>query len=100
MDALTNLSAIFFLKNDNFVSAMKNQRCNTVLLKKVARRIKQLREERKVSQDSFYIDTDIHIARIESGKTNITISTLDDICKYFSITPAEFFSSLEELPEA
>ncbi|MDR0565642.1 MAG: helix-turn-helix domain-containing protein [Prevotellaceae bacterium] len=55
-------------------------------------------EERKVSQDTFYIDTDIHIARIESGKTNITISTLDDICKYFSITPAEFFAALEEQP--
>lgn len=77
---------------------MKNQRCNTELLKKVARRIKQLREENKVSQDTFYIDTDIHIARIESGRTNITISTLDDICRYFSITPGEFFSTLEDQP--
>ncbi|MDR1673800.1 MAG: helix-turn-helix domain-containing protein [Bacteroidales bacterium] len=74
---------------------MKNQRCNTELLKKIAQRIKQLREERKVSQDTFFIDTDIHIARIEIGKTNITVSTLDAICKYFSITLADFFSTIE-----
>ncbi|MDR2814688.1 MAG: helix-turn-helix transcriptional regulator [Prevotellaceae bacterium] len=75
---------------------MKSQRCNTELLKKIAQRIKRLREEKEVSQDCFYIDTDIHIARIESGKTNVTISTLDDICSYFSITLAEFFSTLDE----
>lgn len=75
---------------------MKSQRRNTELLMKVAQRIKQLREKKKVSQDSFYIDTDIHIARIETGKTNITIGTLDDICKYFSITLTDFFSNLEE----
>ncbi|MDR2802498.1 MAG: hypothetical protein LBB31_04685 [Prevotellaceae bacterium] len=63
--ALTNMSVLFLLENDNFVIAMKRQRCNTELLKKVAQRIKQLREEKKISQDSFYIDTDIHIARIE-----------------------------------
>jgi transcriptional regulator with XRE-family HTH domain len=95
---MTNLSALFFLENDKLVIKMKSQRCNTELLKKVAQRIKQLREKKNVSQDSFYIDTDIHIARIETGKTNITISTLDDICRYFSITLAEFFSALEEQP--
>jgi DNA-binding XRE family transcriptional regulator len=95
---MTNLSVLFFLENDNFVSEMKSQRCNTELLKKVAQRIKQLRDKENVSQDNFYIDTDIHIARIETGKTNITISTLDDICRYFSITLAEFFSTLEEQP--
>jgi transcriptional regulator with XRE-family HTH domain len=87
---------VFFLKTDIFVIKMKNQRRNTELLMKVAQRIKQLREKKKVSQDSFYIDTDIHIARIERGKTNITLGTLDDICKYFSITLTDFFSTLEE----
>jgi transcriptional regulator with XRE-family HTH domain len=70
----------------------KKQRCNTELLLKIAQRIKQLREEKKISQETFYIDTDIHIARIETCKTNITISTLQDICDYFGISLAEFFA--------
>ena len=72
---------------------MKKQRCNTTLLHEIALRIKQLREEKKISQDTFFIETDIHIARIETGKINITVSTLHDICDYFSISLADFFSS-------
>ena len=74
---------------------MNPQRCNTDLLLSIAQRIKQLRMEKGVSQETFYIDTDIHIARIESGKSNITVSTLNDICKYFDVSLSEFFSTIE-----
>jgi transcriptional regulator with XRE-family HTH domain len=74
---------------------MKKQRCNQELLNKIAKRIKQLREEKCVSQDTFYIDTDIHIARIELGKINITVSTLQDICNYFEISLSEFFKEMK-----
>jgi len=74
---------------------MKNQRCHTDLLAKVVQRIKQLREEKKVSQEAFYMDTDIHIARIEAGKANITISTLKDICDYFELSLEDFFKGIE-----
>ena len=73
---------------------MKKQRCNTELLEKIARRIKQLREEKGISQETFYIDTDIHVARIELGKANITVSTLQDICDYFGVTMVEFLSGI------
>ena len=74
---------------------MKKQRCNRDLLLKIAQRIKQLREEKNISQEVFYIDTDIHIARIEVGKVNITVSTLQDICHYFKISLADFFSGIK-----
>ena len=74
---------------------MRKQRCNRELLNKIAKRIKQLREEKGVSQDSFYIDTDIHIARIELGQVNITVSTLQDICAYFETSIVEFFEGVE-----
>ena len=74
---------------------MGKQRCNTELLLKIARRIKQLREERNISQEVFYFDTEIHIARIETAKTNITVSTLKDICDYFSISLADFFKGIK-----
>jgi len=74
---------------------MKKQRCNQELLDKIAKRIKQLREEKGISQDTFYIDTDIHIARIEVGKVNITVSTLQDICDYFEIGLSDFFKDIK-----
>lgn len=73
---------------------MKKQRCNQELLNQIAKRIKQLREEKGLSQDTFYIDTDIHIARIELGKTNITVSTLQDICNYFGVSLKDFFNQI------
>jgi transcriptional regulator with XRE-family HTH domain len=74
---------------------MKRQRCNQELLDGIAKRIKGLREERRVSQDTFYIDTDIHIARIELGRINVTVSTLKDICDYFEISLGEFFEGMK-----
>ena len=74
-----------------FCSIMSKQRKNTILVSKIASRIKQLREEKNISQELFYIDTEIHIARIESGKSNITVSTLQAICDYFGVSLSEFF---------
>jgi transcriptional regulator with XRE-family HTH domain len=70
---------------------MSKQRCDTVLLSRIANRIKQLREEKNVSQEVFYLDTDIHIARIETGRINVTISTLNAICEYFGMSLTDFF---------
>ena len=82
-------------KSYNFAVKMKKQRCNQELLNEIAKRIKQLREEKGISQDTFYIDTDIHIARIELGKVNITISTLKDVCDYFQISLFDFFKNIK-----
>jgi transcriptional regulator with XRE-family HTH domain len=73
---------------------MNRQRRNEELLLKIAKKIKQLREMQNVSQDTFYIDTDIHIARIETGKINITVSTLQDICTYFNISLSDFLKDI------
>ena len=73
---------------------MSKQRINRDLLLKIAQRIKQLREERHISQEMFYIDTDIHIARIETGKLNITVGTLQAICEYFEISLSDFFRTI------
>ena len=73
---------------------MKEQRVDKIVIKSVSNKIKCLREERGISQDTFFIDTDIHIARIEAGKSNITISTLSDICRYLDISLADFFADI------
>jgi transcriptional regulator with XRE-family HTH domain len=74
---------------------MNKQRRNKDLLLNIAQRIKQLREEKGISQEVFYIDTDIHIARVETGKLNITVSTLQSICNYFEISIADFFKEMK-----
>ncbi|CAM1334189.1 XRE family transcriptional regulator [Tenacibaculum aestuariivivum] len=68
-----------------------------IMRKKMALCFKMLREESQVTLDDFYIDTGIHLARIEQGKTNVTIATLQKICDYFNITILDFFTKLEQI---
>ncbi len=64
------------------------------LLRKLAVRIKKLREEKGISQEMVYADTQIHIARIETARVNVSISTLSAICRYFNISLADFFQGM------
>lgn len=80
--------------NYEFCLLMSKQRVNKILVSKIASHIKQLRESKGISQEMFYIDTDIHIGRIESGRSNITVSTLSEICDYFGISLTDFFRDI------
>ena len=75
---------------------MDNSRCDYDLLETVARKPKQLREAKGLSQRIVYIDTDFNIGKIEVGKTNITISTLSRLCKYYGTSLKEFFNELDQ----
>jgi transcriptional regulator with XRE-family HTH domain len=65
-----------------------------ILLEKIALRLKMLREKKGVSQETVYHETDIHIARIEAVKVNISVSTLSRLCNYFGISLSEFFKKI------
>ena len=65
------------------------------MLMQIALRIKQLRELNGISQEVMYMDTQIHVARIETAKINVSVSTLESICRYFGISLAEFFEGME-----
>jgi len=75
---------------------MDNFRCDYDLLEAVARKLKQLREAKGLSQRIVYIDTDFNIGKIEVGKTNITISTLSRLCNYYGTSLKEFFNELDQ----
>lgn len=64
------------------------------LIEKVILRIKKLREDKGVPLQQFYDETGIHLARIESEKRDIPISTLNRVCKYFEITLSEFLKGI------
>ena len=67
------------------------------LLQKIAIVIKQLRDEKGISQEEVYNDINIHIGRIETAKANLSVSTLAALCKYFNISLSEFHRRMESL---
>lgn len=71
---------------------MKQLRDQDLLLD-IAKRIKELREGKGLTQEEVYIDTQIHIARIETARVNISVSTLKALCDYFDITLSDFFKN-------
>lgn len=58
-------------------------------------RIKALRQQKGITLEEIYNDTDIHVGRIESAKANITLSTLSKLCDYFEISLTEFFKKID-----
>lgn len=77
----------------------RNPRKDTELLNAVAGKLRQLRKACGVSQKNVFIDTDIHVGRIELGKQNITLSTLAILCDYYKISLEDFFTALLEIPK-
>jgi len=65
-----------------------------IILGKVAKRIRKIREKAGITQESVAYDTNLHMSRIESGKANITLSTLSTLCKYFKISIQDFFKDI------
>ena len=76
---------------------MTKQHVDKELLSDIANALKTLRARQNVTLEAFYFDTGIHLARIEQGETNITVSTLAQICRYFNISLKDFFSLVEQL---
>lgn len=69
---------------------------NKKLVEQIARKIKSLREKSGLTQEAVFHDTGIHIGRIETGQSNVTVSTLDAICRYFHIDLATFFVEIKK----
>ena len=74
-----------------FISTMRRERHNDKIIGETIARLRVLRRSRGLSQMDVYLDTDINIARIESGHGNISLSTLADLCDYYRISLADFF---------
>lgn len=64
------------------------------VIDRIVLRIKKLRESKGITLQEFYDDTGIHLARIESEKRDLPISTLNRICKYFDTSMSELLKGL------
>jgi len=67
---------------------------NQDLIEKIVLKIKKLRESKGVSLQEFYNDTGIHLARIESERRDLPITTLSRICDYFEVSLQDFFKGM------
>lgn len=59
---------------------------NQELLLNLARRLKELRKQKNVTQEDVYNDTGIHVARIEQGKRDVAYTTLCRLADYFEVS--------------
>lgn len=59
----------------------------TKLIQRVANNIKYYRKERKLSQEKLEDETGLTIARYESGKHDMTLTTLSILSKHLSVDP-------------
>jgi transcriptional regulator with XRE-family HTH domain len=65
------------------------------LLVCIALVLKEIREARGVSQQDVFLETNVHIGRIETCKSNVTVSTLLVLLKFFNIKMSEFYIRVE-----
>lgn len=56
----------------------------------LAKKVKQLRIEKGVTQEQMYNDTGIHVARIEQGNRDVSYTTLVKIASYFEVSLSYF----------
>ncbi|MDI6049919.1 helix-turn-helix transcriptional regulator [Flavobacterium sp. XS2P24] len=72
-------------------------------LQSLAKRLKEVRSEKKMSQEDLAGKCDItlsQIARIETAKTNPTVSTIFKIARGLEVSPKELFDfELTETPK-
>lgn len=61
---------------------------------RIGQRIKELRENAKMSQKDLAYIADLdrsYIASIESGQRNVSVINIEKIAKALNVTPKEFF---------
>jgi len=74
----------------------KSQVKDEALLSAMVQGLKSLRAERKLTQEDVYNDTGIHISRIETGKVNVSLSTLKAVLDYYQTSLSQFFQNIQQ----
>lgn len=73
----------------------KSQLKDQALLSAMVEGLKQVRKEQTLTQEDVYNDTGIHISRIETGRVNVSLSTLKALLDYYKITLSTFFTRIQ-----
>jgi transcriptional regulator with XRE-family HTH domain len=74
----------------------KSQVKDEALLSAMVQGLKSLRTVRQLTQEDVYNDTGIHISRIETGRVNVSLSTLKAILDYYQTSLSQFFQNIQQ----
>lgn len=74
----------------------KSQVKDEALLSAMVQGLKTLRTERQLTQEDVYNDTGIHISRIETGRVNVSLSTLKALLDYYQTSLSQFFQNIQQ----
>lgn len=70
------------------------RRWNDDFVRQVVDRLKTARQRRNMSQETVSDATGLNVGRIETGRHDISLSTLADLCDYYDISPGELFQGI------
>lgn len=73
---------------------MKGQKHCETAIKSVAERLRAVRVARGITQETVYFNTGLNMRRVEGGKTNLSLSTLCELCRFYDITLEELFKGI------
>nr|WP_195461257.1 helix-turn-helix transcriptional regulator [Alistipes sp. D31t1_170403_E11] len=71
------------------------KRVNDALTVSVAQKLKELRAACGFSQEYVKENTGVNLQRSESGKTTVSLITLDILCRFYGTTLKDFFAELD-----
>lgn len=74
---------------------MNRQIRNDAALRKIAERLKQLRAATGKYQKDVERETGVNIGSVEAAQYNLSVKTLERLCRYYGVTLAEFFEGME-----
>ena len=74
---------------------MKTKRHDEEAVRRIAAKFTALREERGVFQKVVARETGLNIGLLETGSRNITLYTIERLCRCYGIPLTDFFRELE-----
>ena len=72
---------------------------DSLFLRELARRLKAIREARRLTLQEVYDATGVHVGRVESGKRNVALLTVAILCRHYQIDLGAVVTDLEQLVE-
>lgn len=74
---------------------MPQQMRNDEALRMIAEKFKELRRQTGKLQKEVERDTGVNVGYVEAAQYNLSIKTLERLCRYYGVTLAEFFEGLD-----
>ena len=65
------------------------------MIRQVTDKLRRIRKARNLTITAVYEDTGIHIGKIETKETNLNITAIGILCKYYEISLEEFFKGID-----